>query len=70
MKALQCGNADFKIWYETLGGRLFGGQDGIELTLVRAIAPLDRGADGFERFELTFQFRAFCDPERIENPNA
>jgi len=70
IKALQCGNADFKIWYETLGGRLFGGQNGIELTLVRASAPLDRGADGFERFEIVLQYRAYCEPERIENPNA
>lgn len=29
MRALECGGI-FKVWYETEGGRLFGGNDGIE----------------------------------------
>lgn len=43
MRALECGG-QFKIWYETLGGLLFGGNDGILATIAIDMV-LERGTE-------------------------
>lgn len=53
------------IWYMTQGGKVYGDfVKGIEVTVSRANAPLDRGEDTYERFELSFNWRHFNHPPR------
>lgn len=66
IRDLACGYI-VRIWYETIGGKLYGGQNGVKVTITRADAPLDRGENTFERFELSFLWEG-CLPERIDTP--
>jgi hypothetical protein len=67
MQALECGYV-VRIWYETIGGYLYGGAQGVRASIVKANAPLDRGQNTFERIEYGFLFEASCHPPRIETP--
>lgn len=68
MKALQCGWTGFKFWYETVGGRFFGGSVGIEPSKVDVDFPLSEGRDDYEEAILTIEWEACGDPDRTDTP--
>lgn len=67
MRSLECG-FEVRIWYGTVGGKLYGDQNAVPCSVIKANAPLDRGQNTFERFEFAFQWEAHCHPPRIDNP--
>lgn len=64
---LECG-FKVRIWYSTIGGKLYGGEQGILASIIKANAPLDRGQNTFERFEYAFLWERSAHPPRIANP--
>lgn len=68
-RELECGGV-VRLWLRTLGGRLYGGQEGIRASITKANMPLDRGQNTFERIELQFQWEHSCHPPRIADPIA
>lgn len=69
-KALQCGTTSFKFWYETVGGRFFGGDEGIVPSKVDVDFPLSEGVDDYEEAVLLLSFEACGDPPRTDSPFA
>lgn len=66
MRTLECGGL-YKIWYETEGGYLYGGNDGILVTLT-GDDLLNRGADEIETIAGTATWRKKFSPERALSP--
>lgn len=69
IRQLECGATVF-IWFETLGGALYGGPNGIKADVIRANLPLDRGPDSYARGVLQFEWESTCHPVRVDNPMA
>ena len=68
MRMLQCGG-QFRIWYETLGGKLYGGDEGI-LATVDISDILARGVNEIEKLTGTLSWDKKFDPERTDSPIA
>lgn len=68
MRMMQCGGT-FKMWYETAGGKLYGGNSGITVT-VDISDILARGINEIERLTGTFTWERRFDPERTTSPIA
>ncbi len=66
MRLLQCGG-DVKIWYGTIDGLLFGGNDGIK-SFVDPGANHGGGNTDVINHEYAFQWTNLLDPERVESP--
>lgn len=66
MRALECGG-EFKMWYETEGGFMYGGNEGITVRVV-ADDVLARGRDEIEVINGTLTWRAKFSPERGISP--
>lgn len=66
MRSLECGG-QFKVWYETYGGKMYGGNDG-QLIYIDANDILNRGRDETETIAGTITWRAPFHPERITSP--
>lgn len=66
MRQLECGGI-YRIWYETMGGYLYGGNDGIEAKL-SGDDILNRGADEIETLAGTATWRDKFHPERGLSP--
>jgi|SRR5699024_9821632 len=66
MRIMECGS-QYKIWYETFGGKLFGGNEGISVSGT-ANSVLNRGRDEIETIEGTFSWRSKFHPERTDSP--
>jgi len=66
MRALECGG-QYRIWYETEGGFLYGGNEGI---LVNATGDdiLNRGREEIETIAGTFTWRSKFHPDRTTSP--
>lgn len=65
----ECGYFEVKMWFETLGGILFGGNTGIVGKLV--LNPiLGRGTDEIEKYIGTFTWEAKNSPDRCVSPIA
>lgn len=66
MRALECGG-EYKLWYETEGGYMYGGNNGI---LVRASFDdiLARGRDEIELINGVLTWRSKFSPERTASP--
>lgn len=66
MRVIECGG-QYRIWYETEGGFLYGGNDGI---LVNATGDdiLNRGRDEIETIAGTFTWRSKFHPDRVTSP--
>ena len=62
MRTLECGG-QVKIWYETAGGYLYGGNEGIDATMVLDDV-LNRGRDEIETLTGTITWSAKFHPER------
>jgi len=64
LQTLQKNYTGFTFWYNTLGGRLFGGSAGIEPDFVTAWTEYSEEADALERGFIQIQWRADGDPLR------
>ena len=67
-QSLQCGWTGFQFWYETVGGRFFGGETGITPSKVDVDFSLSEGVDDYEEAVLTLTFEACGDPPRTDSP--
>jgi hypothetical protein len=59
MRVTQCGG-EYKLWFETAGGRLYGGNEGIDASLVLDNV-LGRGKDEIEKITGTASWDALRD---------
>lgn len=66
MRTMECGG-QFRLWYETEGGYIYGGNDGIPATLT-ADDVLNRGRDEIETIVGTATWRSKFSPERDISP--
>lgn len=66
MRALECGG-QFRIWYETAGGKMYGGNEGI-LINVDANLVDNRGREETETINGVITWRAKFHPERTDSP--
>ena len=56
-----------KFWFETRGGKLYGGNDGIKGTMNGSLV-LDEGADAIEKIQGTITWDSKHSPERVDSP--
>lgn len=68
MRVTQCGGK-YKMWYETAGGHLYGGNEGIDAT-VFLDNVLARGKDEIEKITGTATWSSKFSPERTVSPIA
>lgn len=66
MRALECGG-EFKFWYETAGGKIYGGNDGF-IAQVTMNDILNRGKDEIETIAGVITWRTKFSPERGASP--
>lgn len=64
LRAVQCGDTSISVWFETIGGYLFGGPTGISPYSFDADLPLDEGRDAYERGIITLVWEADGDAAR------
>jgi hypothetical protein len=62
--ALQCNPLNFKFWFETVDGSVFGGSTGISPTFTDADFPLGSGEADLEKATVSIRWRATCEPPR------
>lgn len=58
------------MWFETLGGGLYGGPDGIKTDVVKANLPLARGESSYAMGLIVLEWEHSCHPPRVSNPMA
>ena len=68
MRVTQCGG-EYKLWFETAGGRLYGGNEGIDASLVLDNV-LGRGKDEIEKITGTASWDDKFSPEMCTSPIA
>lgn len=66
MRSLECGG-EFKMWYETEGGYMYGGPDGIKVN-VDANVVNNRGREEIETINGVITWRDKFSPERVLSP--
>lgn len=66
MRALECGGK-FKVWYETEGGYMYGGNDGILADIDSGVVN-NRGREEIETINGVVSWRTKFSPERILSP--
>ena len=66
MRVTQCGG-EYKLWFETAGGRLYGGNEGIDASLVLDNV-LGRGKDEIEKITGTASWSDKFSPEMVISP--
>jgi hypothetical protein len=64
VRTLQACGGMAKMWYKTKGGKMYGGNNGIENASVVLSLVQARGADEIEKFTGTVTWSAVSDPER------
>lgn len=67
MRSLECGGK-FRIWYETMGGNMYGGNGGITKASVDFNDVLNRGVEEYDTFAGVITWRNKFHPERIKSP--
>lgn len=67
MRTLECG-ATVVMWFATIGGNFFGGQDGILGDIYNVKLPLERGDGNYEYATFQFSWEAAAAPPRITSP--
>lgn len=70
LRQLQCGNTDYRIWYSNVGGHIFGGTTGIDVSGVDVDFPLESDRNAKESATLTITWEADGDAERGNAPAA
>lgn len=66
MRSTECGGK-YRIWYETHGGYLYGGNEGVKCSIVMDDV-LNRGLDEIETLNGVATWRAKFSPERTKSP--
>jgi hypothetical protein len=66
MRQLECGGT-FKMWYETAGGLLFGGNEGISVNLTLDMV-LNRGVEEHMTYQGTARWKSKFTEERVVSP--
>lgn len=66
MRSLECGGL-YKIWWETHGGMLYGGNSGVSVTITPAHV-LAGGETDIEKLEFTAEWKNRFSPERCTSP--
>ena len=66
MRSTECGGK-YRLWYETKGGYLYGGKEGIKVSIVMDDV-LNRGADEIETLNGVVTWRNKFSPERVKSP--
>lgn len=66
LKQLQCGVTDYKVWIETVGGRLFGGPSGIDINGLDSDFPKSGGRDDKALAIVSVKWEADGDPLRTD----
>lgn len=65
-EGIECGG-QFLMWFETMGGKLFGGNTGIRAS-ISADSILNRGREEVELIEGVITWRSKHSPERTDSP--
>ena len=66
MRSTECGGK-YRLWYETKGGYMYGGNDGIKVSIVMDDV-LNRGVDEIETLNGVVTWRNKFSPERVKSP--
>lgn len=66
MRLVEC-SGQYKIWYKTKGGKLYGGNDGIQANVILNDV-LTRGENEIELFQGTITWNDKHHPERVVSP--
>ena len=67
MRVSQCGG-QYKMWYKTAGGKIYGGNEGISDTFLQLNEVLGRGKDEIEKIQGTVTWSGSHSPERGVSP--
>lgn len=70
LQKLQCGGVKPNIWYTSLGGYMYGQNDGIETTSITVNFIKESGEEAYDYAEILIEWRSKTDPLRIDNPLA
>lgn len=68
-RKMQQGRLNFRFWIATYGGRLLGGPYGLMPSFVNAKMAYGRANEDREIVNLTLQWYADSDPDRVNNPD-
>ena len=68
-RELQCGGTKH-IWPATIGGFMYGGENGIKVTVIPPNMPLESGENVYKKIQIQFEWTAKYDPPIIANPLA
>lgn len=66
MRSTECGGK-YRLWYETKGGYMYGGNEGIKVSIVMDDV-LNRGVDEIETLNGVATWRNKFSPERVKSP--
>lgn len=66
LQKMQCGWKGFRFWIETVGGRLFGGANGIDPALIDVSFLYSGGRNDKEEAVLTLTYESDGDPPRAD----
>lgn len=66
LQQMQCGWKDFRFWVETVGGRLFGGPNGIDPKYIDVAFLYSGGRNDKEEALLTIVYESDGDPPRAD----
>jgi hypothetical protein len=64
LRKLQCNPTNYKFWFETVDGHIFGGATGISPSFTDVDLPLGAGDTDLEKAVIAIQWRSKCDPDR------
>jgi len=64
MRKLQCGFTGF-FWFQTRGGKLFGGPKGFKAIVTKAFSPHERGENVYQKISIQIQWESKCAPDMI-----
>lgn len=67
MRVTQCGG-EYKAWFKTAAGKIYGGNEGIENAFLQLDNVLGRGKDEIEQITGTMTWSAQFSPERGTSP--
>lgn len=70
LRQIQCGYTGFEIWYDTVGGHIFGGANGIDISFIDVDFPKGGGRDDKALAILTIKWEADGDADRGNSPFA
>ncbi|WP_313418841.1 hypothetical protein [Sphingobacterium multivorum] len=67
MRTIQCGGI-YTIWFETFGGLLFGGNEGIKNAFIDAGDVMEEGDEAIITHEYLIEWNNLHSPERVVSP--